>query len=231
MKKHFILAGIFTLLTLGAAETPVVLLEHNFTNGWQKMDKENFSARIQIQQRGRKPTAVTGKNADERAMRLYPESQIVLRNARPKVPGAIVLQLKCSGKLTEQPARYIGTTNRPGPYLFYQESISLKKPFFHCGSHNLRPPAASQYNITHHGSTLPENVWNTIVINLKKNVIELWINGKKFQGAKTDFLNNDLYGDIAIGSQSNKFMTLDIASLRVFGTALSDAEIAELSKK
>lgn len=229
LKKLTLSAGIFCFIIAASAES--TLLQHDFANGWQKMDKEKFARKIQISVRGKTPEFAEGKTENGKVMRLLPGSQLILKNARPQVPGSIVLKLKVSGNLTPSPARYIGTTNIPGPYLFYQESISLKKNFTHFGCHNLRAPSHNQYNITKHDLSLPQNTWSTIVINLKKDVIELWINGKKYNGKQNDFQNNELYGDLALGSVSNKNMTIDIASLSVFSDTLPDAEIQKISQK
>ena len=50
-------------------------------------------------------------------------------------------------------------------------------------------------------------------------------------GKQNDFQNNELYGDLALGSVSNKNMTIDIASLSVFSDTLPDAEIQKISQK
>ena len=45
LKKLTLSAGIFCFIIAASAES--TLLQHDFANGWQKMDKEKFARKIQ----------------------------------------------------------------------------------------------------------------------------------------------------------------------------------------
>ena len=223
MQRHFSTAKVTEDIWQNLES--MAYFHHNFTNGWTKADFEECAELVNMISEGGQPQKVAGREDGKNAMRLQPGTRLFLKNLIPRMPGALLLWLKPSGKLSTRPSRYFGTINPPARYMFYQESLSMNSPFMHFGIHNLVPPLPDQYNLTARSNSLIPDEWNLVVVNLKPSGIEFFINGKNISNKSVDFTGNDKLGSFVLGGSTSS-MTLDVAEMTFYKKPLSVAEIA-----